>query len=145
LVHPQRFVTQLRGTIPRMDKSRRNFIKLLVEKKLIEEDKLEEVLEQYKKVGGSLKDLLIKSGYVDDKDLTILLSAYLAIPPIKILNLSIAEDVLKLIPSDIAKKYMVIPISKISNSITVALDDPLNILVLDDLERLTGCRINPVI
>ncbi|OQX81327.1 MAG: hypothetical protein B6D56_02610 [Candidatus Omnitrophica bacterium 4484_70.1] len=128
-----------------MDKPRKDFVALLVEKGLITEDQLEEVRRLHKDRGGSLSQLLIELGYVSEKDLTIFISTYLSIPPVKLLNLKISKEVLDMIPKDVARKYLVIPLSKIGNTLSLAMADPLNILILEDLERLTGCQINPVI
>ena len=128
-----------------MDRPRKDFVALLVEKGLITEDQLEEVRRLHKERGGSLSQLLIELGYVSEKDLTIFISTYLSIPPVKLLNLKISKEVLDMIPKDVARKYLVIPLSKIGNTLSLAMADPLNILILEDLERLTGCQINPVI
>ncbi len=128
-----------------MDRLRKDFVALLVEKGLVTEDQLEEVKKLHKDRGGSLSQLLIELGYVSEKDLAMFISTYLSIPPVKLLNLKVSKDVLDILPKDVARKYLVIPLSKIGNTISLAMADPLNILILEDLERLTGYQINPVI
>ena len=128
-----------------MDGKRKDFSHLLVEKGLINEEQLKNLEKVHAKKGGSLSEILIELGYVNEKDLVIFLSTYLSIPPIKVLNLKIPPEVIKLIPKDIARKYTIIPVGKIGNIITVAVADPLNVVIFDDLERLTGCEINPVV
>jgi type IV pilus assembly protein PilB len=128
-----------------MDEVRRDFTKLLVEKGLITKEQLDEAHTLHADKGGSLSELLIQLGFVDERDLMIFLSTYLSIPPIKILNLKVPQEILKLIPKETAKKYMILPIGKIGNTLTVAVADPMNVLIFEDLERLTGLEINPVI
>ena len=123
----------------------RNFSHLLVEKGLISEEQLKSAYQAHSLRGGSLSDILIELGYVDEKDLMIFLSTYLSIPPVKVLNLKIGPEILKLIPKEIARKYMILPIGKIGNTLTVVVVDPLNVFIFEDLERISGCQINPVI
>lgn len=124
---------------------KKDFGKLLVEKGLVNKEQLDEAFKILAQKGGSLSDLLVTLGFVNERDLMIFLSTYLSIPPIKILNLKITPEILKMIPKDTAKKYMVLPVGKVGNNLTIAVSDPLNIIVSDDLEKLTGCRISPVI
>ena len=124
---------------------RKDFVNLLVEKGLITQEQLKEVQRLHEEKGGSLSQLLINLGYVDEKELTMFISTYLSIPPVKLSHLKIPKEVLKLIPKEVAKKYLVIPLSKIGNTLSLAMADPLNILILEDLEKITGCQINPVI
>ncbi|OQX79041.1 MAG: hypothetical protein B6D56_07835 [Candidatus Omnitrophica bacterium 4484_70.1] len=128
-----------------MVRESKSFFNLLVEKGGVQKEKLEEAIRIHKKEGGALREVLIKLGCIEEKNLTFLLSAYLSVPPIKLLNLSIPEEILKLIPWEYVQKYQVIPVSKIGDTVTVAVADPLDILVLDDLERITRSQINPVI
>ncbi len=129
----------------KMNEGKKDFTKLLVEKGLITQEQLVNTRQLHIEKGGSFNDILVNLGYVDERDLMIFLSTYLSIPPIKVLNLKASPEVLKLIPKNVARKYMVLPVGKIGNTLTVALTDPLNVLVFEDLERITGCEINPVI
>jgi len=124
---------------------KRDLIRLLVDKGLITADHLDQAKEIHSQNGGSLSEILVNQGYVSESDLMIFLSTYLAIPPIKVLNFKLSPEVLQLIPKEIAIKHLVLPVGKIGNTLTVAVADPLNFLVTDDLEKLTGCDIIPVI
>ena len=122
---------------------RKNFGQFLLEKDIIDTKQLKEALGFQKEHGCTLSEAFLELKYIDEKQL--LLSTYLSIPPIKVTDLSIPEDILKIIPQEIAAKYQALPISKIGNVLTVVLSDPLNIVWLDDLERITHYQINPVI
>jgi len=121
------------------------FTDYLLEKKLISKEDLEKVLTLQKEKGGSLVELFIKLGYMQETQLLNILSGYLSIPPMRVLNVVIAQETIGLISERFARSYHVIPISKIGNSITLAMADPLNVVVIDDLKKITGCEINPVI
>jgi type IV pilus assembly protein PilB len=128
-----------------MAAKRTDITKLLVEKKLITAVDLDNVKKVHASKGGSLSDLLIELGYVSEQDLMIFLSTYLSVPPIKIANLKIPLEIIKLVPKELVLKYNVFPVAKMGNTLTLATTDPLNILVFEDIERVTGYEINPVI
>jgi len=118
---------------------------LLVEKGLIKKEQLTEACNVLAEKGGVLSELLVDLGFVQERDLMIFFSTYLSIPPIKVLNLKISPEILDLVPREIARKHMVLPVGKVGNTLTVAVADPLNVILADDMERVTGCKISPVI
>ncbi|MFH1771590.1 MAG: GspE/PulE family protein [Candidatus Omnitrophota bacterium] len=130
-----------------MDKSdlRKNFGQVLLDKGLISPEQMQKAIDHQKEHNCSLNESILTLGAIDERQLLIQVSTYLSIPPIKVTDLNISADILKLIPSEIAEKYQVLPIGKIGNVLTVAMADPLNIVAIDDLERITKHQINPVI
>ena len=125
--------------------ARKKFADYLIEKEFISRQDLDKVLITHKKRGGSLCDTLVKLGYLKEAQLLDVLSSYLSIPPIKVANFNIPKEVLALIPEKIARDYQVLPIGKMGNMLTLAMGDPLNVLAIDDLQKITKCEINPVI
>jgi type IV pilus assembly protein PilB len=125
--------------------ARKKFTDYLIDKKLISKEDLDKVLTTHKRRGGSLCDLLVKLGYLKETQLVDVLASFLAIPPIKVVNLNIAKEVLALVPEQTARDYQVLPIGKMGNILTLAMGDPLNIVAIDDLKKITKCEINPVI
>jgi type IV pilus assembly protein PilB len=121
------------------------FTNYLLNKNLISNEDLDKALLIQKEKGGSLVELLVKLGLMQETQILSVLSAYLSIPPIRVLNLNIAKETLNLVPEKVAKNLQIIPIGKIGNTITVAMSDPLDILAIDDLKKITNCEINPVI
>jgi len=82
---------------------------------------------------------------VTQQDVVMILSNELNIPPINLARYKIDFAVIDLIPERIAKQYLLIPISKIGNHLTVAMSDPFNIFAIDDMKTLTNYHIDPVI
>ncbi|MDD5135865.1 MAG: ATPase, T2SS/T4P/T4SS family [Candidatus Omnitrophica bacterium] len=119
--------------------------KVLIERGLLKEGDLEKALSIQKEKGGSLSDVLVELGFVTRNDLMIALSHGFGIPPINLSRYKIDPDVIKLIPKKVAKNYKILPISKMGDRLMLAIADPLNILLLDDITTLTGLKINPVI
>ncbi len=120
-------------------------IDILVKGKLITEEQLASALEMQKKVGGSLGKILVWQGFVSPKDLMVIMSSQLNIPPIDLSKYKVDKTVSGLIPERIVKQYGIIPISKIGNVLTIAMSDPLNIFAMDDLKTLTNYQIQPII
>ncbi|MFH1202633.1 MAG: ATPase, T2SS/T4P/T4SS family [Candidatus Omnitrophota bacterium] len=118
---------------------------ILIKNNLITEDKLNQAIEVQKKQGGRLSDILVKLGYINQKDLLIALSEGLGMPPINLSRFKIDPDVIKMVPRETAKMYQIIPVSKMGNTLTLAMADPLNIFAIDTVKTLTGYEINPII
>lgn len=124
---------------------RKKFTDYLLEKGLLSKRDLDKALTDHKKKGGSLVEQLVQLGYVKEAELVDLLSSYLEIPPVRILNLNIPKEVIDLIPERFARNHKVLPIGKIGSTLTLAMGDPLDVLVIDDIKKITNCEINPII
>lgn len=118
---------------------------ILLRGDIIKKADLDLALEEQKKSGGDLSKILVKLKLINEKDLTHLLSEGLGMPPIDISRLKIDSAVLKLIPPDIAAKYQVFPVSQMGDHLTLAMTDPLNIFVIDNVKTLTGLKITPIL
>jgi type IV pilus assembly protein PilB len=124
---------------------RKKFTEYLIDKRYLSEADLGKALTAHKKRGGSLVETLLKLGYVQEAQLIDILSSFLSIPPVRIRNLNITKEILALVSESFARDYHVIPIGRIGSTLTVAVADPLNVVMLDDLKKITKCDINPVI
>lgn len=118
---------------------------VLIKKNLLKESDLEKALSVQKEKGGSLSEILVNAGYISKNDLMLVLSEKLGIPPMNLSRYKVDPSVIKLIPKKIAKNYKIMPISKMGNTLTVALADPLNIFVMDDIKTLTGLKVIPIV
>lgn len=132
-----------------MKKSLEKLGEILMKEKLISEEDLQKAIEVQKKEKTRLGETLINLGLVSEKDIVLALSKQLAIPYASYNKgfLKPAEDqnLRKAVPEDFARRYMLLPISKHLNSLTVALMDPMDLITIDNLKRMTGCNINPII
>ncbi len=118
---------------------------ILIKEGVITEEQLKKSLKAQRQKGGSLKNILVELGFVSEKDLIAALSRGLGIPPIALSRFRIAPDILKLIPRDVAKKYQIVPVSRVGNVLTVAMSDPLNVFAIDDVRSVTGLEIGTII
>mgnify|MGYP003393503053 CR=1 FL=1 len=120
-------------------------LKIFIDKHLLKEADLEKALKVQREKGGSLSDILVELGLISRDELMVALSQELGIPPINLSRYKIDPNVIKLIPKKIAKRYQIVPISKMSNTLVVAMVDPLNIFAIDDVKAITGFNISPII
>ena len=122
---------------------------ILIKEGLITEDDFEQAMEYQRKSGGKLGDVLIAMGFITEKEIAAALGKQLGIPYISIASggLKPARDqsLEKLITEETARKYMVLPISRTFNSLSVAVVDPLDFITIDNLKKITNCDINSVI
>ena len=118
---------------------------LLISGNLVSKKDLDKALEIQKKSQQSLAKILVEEGFVSQKDLMIVMSRQLNIPPIDLSKYKIDKSLTQLIPERVAKQYSLIPISKIGKVLTIAMSDPLNIFAIDDIKMLTNYQIEPII
>ena len=118
---------------------------LLVKKNYITPDQLKKALEDQRLKGGRLESALIRSGYIKEDELLSFLSAQYRVPSIKISKIEVNPNVIKLIPSSISKKYFIIPINRVGPKLTLAMADPSNIVVIDEIKFMTGFNVEPVV
>ncbi len=118
---------------------------LLVENNIITQDKLDEALKIQREKKENLADILIRLGYVSRDNLLEVTSVDLGIPAIHLSRYKIPSDITKVVPKKMALLYLVMPVSIFGKTLTVAMVDPLNINAQDDLRRMTGMEIRPLI
>src|SRR5437764_14866787 len=111
---------------------------LLLKEKLITSDQLQQALNQQKANGGKIGFNLVKLGFVKDEEITALLSKQYGVPSINLAQFEIDHATIKLIPSETANKYQIIPLSRAGATLTIAMTDPTNVFAMDDIKFMTG-------
>jgi len=122
---------------------------ILINEGIITQEQLSEAINVQKKEGGKLGEVLIKLGYITEEQILLALNKQLLIPYISSTSEKLKpvpdQNLEELIPYDFAVKNYVLPLSRNLNSLTVVLNDPLDLILIDNLKKLSGCEINPVI
>ncbi len=118
---------------------------LLVEEEVIDNRQLQIALAKQKKLGKRLGEILVELGYCDREDIIKVLGDQLGIAYVELERIVITSEVLSIVPKDLAVKYKLIPFMKNGNILHVAMEDPLDIYALDELEAKTGLEIHPAI
>lgn len=117
----------------------------LVEDGLLSAGQVEELLEQQKKEGARLVKLIVDKAYVSEQDLAVCMGRVLNVPPINLTRLNIPEEIADLLPRETEYNHKVLPVARLDNKLFLAMADPLNVLALDDVKRITKFEIAPLI
>src|SRR5437588_7219003 len=117
----------------------------LVEDGLLTNKQVEELLEQQKKEGTRLLKLLLEKSYVSEQDMAISMGRVLNVPPINLARISVPLEIAELLPREMAHNYKVVPVSRLENKLFLAMADPLNVLAVDDVRRITKLEVAPLI
>ena len=118
---------------------------LLISIGTITDEELKIALQVQKKNKDKLGNTLIQLGYITNEDITRALEYQLGVPRIDLSNYDIPAEIPKLIDENIAKKYLAIPIAKDISELELAMADPLDIIAIKDIERITGYTVKPKI
>jgi type IV pilus assembly protein PilB len=118
---------------------------VLVNQGLISEDMLSQALEEQKADGERLGATLIRMGFVSEDELLQALSKYFGVRSVNLKTKQPNESVLKLLPGDIAAKYMVVPVARFGRKLTLAMLDPQDMTAIEDIKFATGFEIEPVV
>jgi type IV pilus assembly protein PilB len=119
---------------------------LLVREKVITPEQLNQAMKAQKDAPNSrLGSILVKLGFLTDEDVTNFLSRQYGVPAINLSFFEIDSAVVKLIPHDTAKRYQILPLSRVGASLTIAMVDPTNVFAMDDIKFMTGFNIEPVV
>jgi len=118
---------------------------LLIKANLVTADHLKKALEQQKSGGGSIGTNLIRLGCIDEDTLLTFLSKHYHVEPVKLSRIHIEQKITSLVPSSTAKKHLLIPIKRVGAKLIIAMSDPSNIMVIDEIKFITGYNVQPVV
>ncbi len=118
---------------------------LLLKEKRITPEQLQEALTHQRHHGGRLGLNLVKLGFVKDEEVTSLLSRQYGVPSIDINEFEIDPAVLKLVSPETSQRYGVVPLTRSGAKLTIAMIDPTNVFVMDDIKFMTGYNVEPVV
>ncbi|MGC8887446.1 MAG: GspE/PulE family protein [Verrucomicrobiia bacterium] len=117
----------------------------MIEDGLLTQSQVEELLALQKKENKRFLNLVIEKALVTDVDLAVSMGRVLNTPPVNLTRIVIPPEVYSLLPKEMALNHKVLPVSRIGNKLYLAMADPLNVLALDDIKRVTKLEIQPMI
>jgi HD-like signal output (HDOD) protein len=118
---------------------------LLVAKKLITEEQLEEALVEQRGTGGKTFEILVRLGHLDKDGLHAFLSKQSGLPAIELKRMHIDSDLVELIPRDFALAELVLPIDRMGKLLTVAMACPLDTSTITNIESTTGLKVKAML
>ena len=119
--------------------------RILEDSGLLSVEQLETGTRMSEKDDNSLSSIVVKQGWMEEKELLGLLAQQLRFPPIDLRTLMPDNSALETIPQDLASYYRVFPIAKLGNILTIAVSNPYDVVKLDDIRIVTGCELRLVI
>lgn len=127
-----------------MIQGRRRLGDLLVDAKVITEEQLQDALIR-KESGERLGDVLIRDHLVTEQTLIEVLEFQLGIPHVSLGQFPIDPDMIQLVPKEIAKRYLLVPLRKEKNKLFIAMADPMDYFAIEEVRMLTGFKVEPCI
>jgi type IV pilus assembly protein PilB len=120
---------------------------LLVKNNIITKEQLTKALEQQKETGGQqrLGSVLIQNGLISEPDLTSFLSKQYGLPSINLADYDVDPSIIKILPVEIAQKYLIVPVNRSGSTLIIAMCDPSNIFAIDDIKFMTGYNVEVVV
>jgi type IV pilus assembly protein PilB len=119
--------------------------RLLIDNGLITEDALNNALADQAASGERLGHYLVEKGLVQESDLVRLLSDQYGVPAAEIDDLEVLKNLLDLVPAEMARRYLLVPVQVNDRVLEVAMVDPTDVVAMDDLKFATGLRIQPMV
>jgi type IV pilus assembly protein PilB len=122
-----------------------NLGELLLKANLITQQQLLEALDVHKASGVKLSTVFVNLGFVKDAEISNLLSRQYGLPSVGLDDLEIDPAVIEVIPAETARKYHVLPLSRVAKALRLAMADPTNLVAIDDISFMTGFKVEPVV
>ena len=117
----------------------------LVHEQLITREQLQQALDDARANGTRIGYSLVKLGFLGESDLVRALARQHRVPAVDLERVRLDQRILKLIPSEFAVKHQVLPLRRVGRTLTVAMSNPTDLGVVDDLKFLTSLVIEAVI
>src|SRR6202047_4943979 len=118
---------------------------VLIEDGLLLPNQLEEAVAIQKNEGGRLLKILTDKEFVTEQDMAFSMGRCLNTPPINLSKVRIPEEIMSLIPRDMATANKLVPIARLNGKLFVAMADPTNVLAVDDVKRRVQLEVVPMI
>lgn len=114
---------------------------LLLDRGLITQAQMDQGLELQRVRGGLIGEILVELKFVKEDDIAQALTAQYGFPYLPLSNYDVDLEITSIIPARVARQYLLVPIDKIGNNLTLAMSNPLNVQAIEDVELLSGCSV----
>lgn len=118
---------------------------MLIRAHLIDEIQLKVALKEQKISGEKLGSTLVALGFIDENVLSAFLSKQMDIPCVSVGNLNPPQGIISLIPQELAREYSIFPVRKSGDRLYLAMTDPTDYTVLDEVEKITKLKVDPLV
>jgi type IV pilus assembly protein PilB len=114
---------------------------LLLDRGAISQSQLDQALNVQREKGGLIGEIMVELGFVKEEEIAQSLTAQYGFPYLPLSNYDVNVDITSIIPGRVARQYLLVPIDKIGNNLTLAMSNPLNVQAIEDVELLSGCSV----
>ena len=118
---------------------------ILIQEGLLTEDQCRQALAEQKVSGHRLGYVLVQQGIIDENTITKVLARQYRMPAVDLSRFEVDPNILKVIPAELALKHTVLPLKREGRTLTVAMADPTNLGLIEDLKFVTRYDLFPVI
>jgi type IV pilus assembly protein PilB len=129
----------------RNDHLKDKIAKKLIESSLVSQEQMSRALEAQQSEGGSLSYNLVKTGAISEKAFAEFMGQIYNVPSLDLDEYAPEDDVVAVIPAEVATKFQVVPVRREGRLLTVAMTNPDNIFAIDDIKFITGLEVKPVV
>ena len=120
-------------------------IDAMIQDGLLTNEQRDELAAKQQEKNTRMLKLIVDESYVNEQDMAVCMGRVLKTPPINLQRIGIEPEIAELLPKDMCKNHKVLPVSRLENLLFLAMADPLNVLALDDIKRITNMEIQPMI
>jgi len=131
--------------MPVVRKGKKPLGQYLVEKGIVTQEQLRAALEEQRKTGLYLREVFQKLGFVKEEDILSFFEDELNIPRVSLSDYTVDPEIIRLVPEKLARRHRLVPLFRIKDTLTVAMEDPLNVIAIDEISSATGMDIDPCI
>ncbi|MCR4264047.1 MAG: GspE/PulE family protein [Candidatus Roizmanbacteria bacterium] len=117
---------------------------ILQESGYIKKDALEEAYKSSQELKKSFSDVLVFHGLISENMLGQLIADKLKLPYIALRSRTVTEEVIELVPENLARRYRIMPIAATDTEISIAMEDPDNFEAIEAIRRRSGRNVKPV-
>jgi type IV pilus assembly protein PilB len=114
---------------------------LLIERHILKKEQLDKAIKIQKEKGGLLGTILVSLGYATEEQIAQAITVQYGFPYLPLSSYEIDQNLISIVPENVAKQYCLIGIDKIGNNLTIAMANPLNLQAVEDIELMTNCKV----
>jgi type IV pilus assembly protein PilB len=119
---------------------------LLLARGIVTAEQIEKALAEQKEKGHRklLGELLVEMGYCTENQIASALAQGYGVPYAQVTPKICDPKVIEILPRDFLEEYIVLPLFKVNNVLTIAVSEPTNVFLIDEIERISGCKVQIV-
>ena len=114
---------------------------ILLQSGVLSKEQLKMALDLQRREGGLLGEILIKLGYVNERDIVQALTVQCGFPYLPLEHYELNKEMKSLLPENVARQYCIVPLDVIGNILTIAMSNPLNEKAVEDIEMITKKKV----